>query len=198
MTAAPAGGGEPTIEDVLDRLHRAKDRAYGDAWCRRGELLGIFANLARKHDRLEVAAAEDVPASVESLPDTLADLAVYAGKYLTWLASHEPEAFTAGSPGPAAAECSADRGPDALVVVLRSLPRPPSTGPGAWTAARDAARGAFRELDEAFVRQAAGGRAPAVADRVRCAWTLTGGAVGMLRGLAADDPAALRALDVGA
>lgn len=111
MTGARGQDGQPPLGDVLDRLHRAKNRAYGDAWCRCGELLGIFANIARKHDRLEVALAEPVPVSVESLPDTLADLVVYAAKYLTWLALHEPDGFTAGSLGPAVNECSAALGP---------------------------------------------------------------------------------------
>jgi hypothetical protein len=198
----PGGPGAPSedvspVEDVLDRLHRAKDKAYGDAWCRRGELLGIFANIARKYDRLEVALVEEAPATVEALPDTLADLAVYAGKYLTWLAAYEPDAFNTGSPGPTAAECSADMGPDALVAVLRALPRPVDDGFEAWPAAWDGARAAFHELDEAFMRQAAGAGRPAAVDRVRCAWGLTSGAVAMLRELVTQDPAALRALDAG-
>lgn len=83
-------------------------------------------------------------------------------------------------------------------MILGSLPPPTANGPAAWVVARDTARAAFRRLNDAFIRQAAGGAAPAAADRVWCAWALTGGAIGMLRELAAADPAVLRPLDVGA
>ena len=38
---------------AVRRLHRAKDAAYRDAWKRRGEVISILANIARKADRLE-------------------------------------------------------------------------------------------------------------------------------------------------
>ena len=78
--------------DLLARLHRHKDRAYGDAWRRRGEVIGIFANIARKHDRLAVALDERVPAATEDLLDTAAVHCVDFAKYLTWLSGADAEA----------------------------------------------------------------------------------------------------------
>src|SRR2546423_5231405 len=76
---------------LLERLHRHKDAAYGDAWRKRGEVIAIFANMARKYDRLVVAFSEQRAAATEPLADTVADLCVYAGKYLTWLADEHPD-----------------------------------------------------------------------------------------------------------
>jgi thymidylate synthase len=61
-------------------LHREKHEAYGDSWKRRGEMLGIMANIARKVDRLGGAETAD-----ESSVDTAMDLMVYLAKYRTWL-----------------------------------------------------------------------------------------------------------------
>jgi len=182
VTGARPGAGQQTVEQVLDRLHRAMDRAYGDAWCRRGMVLGIVANVARKHDRLEVALAEDEPSAGESLADTLADLTVYAGRYLTWLALHEPDALPPGPP--------ADRSRVLDVAGSRRLrrdpwrPARPAADVQGWAASEAAARGAFSDLDAAFVRQADGGTGLPTGERVRSAWAWTGGALGMLRALA--------------
>ncbi len=81
---------------VLNELHNKKTRVYGDSWRKHGELLGIFANITRKYDRLEVATAKNVaPVVDESILDTVADLAVYCAKYLTYLAEQHPAAFCA-------------------------------------------------------------------------------------------------------
>lgn len=69
----------PFIRGVVE-LHDEKDRAYGDSWMRRGEMLGIMANIARKIDRLEGAATAD-----ETSADTAIDLLVYLAKYRAWL-----------------------------------------------------------------------------------------------------------------
>ena len=61
-----------------DRLHRTKDAVYGDSWCRRGEVLGILANIARKVDRL--GANDDT----ETASDTALDLMIYLAKYQVW------------------------------------------------------------------------------------------------------------------
>jgi len=77
----------------LSELHRGKDLAYGDAWCRRGESSGIFPNIARKYDRW--IRIRDLPdgatRGVEPLDDTLADLLIYAVKYVLWLIERHPE-----------------------------------------------------------------------------------------------------------
>lgn len=88
----PAPRGTLDIETLISavaNLHRAKSTVYGDSWKRRGEVLGIMANVARKVDRLEaldvgVPAGED-----ESTFDTLVDLLVYLLKYQTWLADED-------------------------------------------------------------------------------------------------------------
>lgn len=66
------------VEFVTD-LHREKHQVYGDSWKRRGETIGILANIARKVDRLGVAGGGDTSA------DTAIDLLVYLAKYRLWL-----------------------------------------------------------------------------------------------------------------
>lgn len=66
------------VETVV-KLHETKHAAYGDSWKRRGEQLGILANVARKADRL---GATD---EYETALDTAVDLFVYLVKYHLWL-----------------------------------------------------------------------------------------------------------------
>jgi hypothetical protein len=63
----------------VKNLHAEKNQAYGNSWMRRGEMLGIMANCARKVDRLGVAGGGDTAA------DTAIDLLVYFIKYDIWL-----------------------------------------------------------------------------------------------------------------
>lgn len=63
----------------VTKLHREKHAAYGNSWKKRGEMLGIMANCARKVDRLGVAGGGD------SAADTAIDLLVYLVKYELWL-----------------------------------------------------------------------------------------------------------------
>lgn len=72
----------PLLIDQICELHLEKHNAYGDSWCKRGEILGIMANIARKVDRLGGAETAD-----ESTLDTAIDLFVYSAKYLDWLES---------------------------------------------------------------------------------------------------------------
>lgn len=73
------------LRGALRTLHRRKSAAYGDSWKRRGELVGVLANVARKVDRLENLS--NLPADdPESWSDTVTDLAIYLVKYLTFLA----------------------------------------------------------------------------------------------------------------
>ncbi|MGH2532371.1 MAG: hypothetical protein ACRDJW_08695 [Thermomicrobiales bacterium] len=87
---------------MLETLHAKKDAVYGDAWRKRGETLSIFPNIARKYDRLEIAATQGelfqaatgkLSRTVEPLLDTVADLAIYALKYLTFLAEQQRTTF---------------------------------------------------------------------------------------------------------
>ncbi|MGA2927152.1 MAG: protein kinase [Solirubrobacteraceae bacterium] len=85
---------------LLERLHRYKHAAYGDAWRKRGEVIAIFANMARKYDRLRIAFDEDRPAATEALGDTVGDLCVYTAKYLTWIAEQPPGSISSCPPRP--------------------------------------------------------------------------------------------------
>lgn len=67
-------------------LHYSKDRAYHNSWKRRGELISILANIARKVDRLEYAIGGSRPTPDETIMDTAVDLLVYSLKYQTYLA----------------------------------------------------------------------------------------------------------------
>ena len=67
------------------RLHRAKDAQYRDAWKKRGEVLSILANIARKVDRVEYALDGVAAVSGETLVDTAVDLFVYCLKYESFL-----------------------------------------------------------------------------------------------------------------
>jgi thymidylate synthase len=71
--------GSPFI-DTLCSLHDQKHAAYGHSWKKRGEMLGIMANIARKVDRLGGAETDD-----ETSADTAGDLLVYLGKYQSFL-----------------------------------------------------------------------------------------------------------------
>jgi hypothetical protein len=80
---------------AVQRLHRAKDAAYRDAWKKRGEVMSIMANIARKVDRLEYVTGGAPTTSDESLLDTAVDLLVYSLKYQTYLADQDPAVASA-------------------------------------------------------------------------------------------------------
>ena len=75
-----------TCRLAIRRLHREKSAAYRDAWKRRGELISIVANIARKVDRLEHASDGAAGLRDENVMDTAIDLLVYCIKYKTFLA----------------------------------------------------------------------------------------------------------------
>jgi thymidylate synthase len=78
----------------LSTLHYKKSLVYKDSWKKHGEVLGVFSNITRKYDRIEVIMTEGLKSTAdESLLDTVADLAVYSTKYLTYLAEHYPGIF---------------------------------------------------------------------------------------------------------
>lgn len=85
---AAAEGSDPADrEDIwaaISALHASKSLTYGDSWKRRGERIGIMANIARKVDRLQLVDASDAEIDETAL-DTAADLLVYAIKYATYL-----------------------------------------------------------------------------------------------------------------
>ena len=88
-TKKEASGAEPgTIVDINNKsfseyvadLHAAKHAGYGDSWKKRGELMSILPNIARKVDRLQQPGDD-----VETKADTAIDLLVYLLKYRWWL-----------------------------------------------------------------------------------------------------------------
>jgi hypothetical protein len=79
------------FRDAVRWLHQAKDAAYGNAWKKRGEVLSILANVARKVDRLEYALEGASASKDETLLDTAVDLVVYVLKYQTFLADGSAE-----------------------------------------------------------------------------------------------------------
>lgn len=90
----------------LTKLHRVKDAMYGDSWKRRGEQMGILANVARKVDRL-VMYTPSAPEGTESFLDSAVDLLIYSVKYDTYLSDMlglRPPADEAWSDGTAGFE----------------------------------------------------------------------------------------------
>lgn len=65
--------------DFASKLHADKHAAYGDSWKKRGEMLSIMSNVARKIDRLGIPGGGDTSA------DSAIDLLVYLIKYELWL-----------------------------------------------------------------------------------------------------------------
>lgn len=77
---SPGPTSTEAFKDYVVKLHNEKHEAYGDSWKRRGEMLGILANIARKIDRLGGGETAD-----ETSADTAIDLLVYLAKYRSWL-----------------------------------------------------------------------------------------------------------------
>jgi hypothetical protein len=185
----------PGILDTLARLHDHKTVGYGDAWRKRGELLSVFTNLARKYDRLTVALDERVTSGDEALLDTAADLCVYAAKYLTWLAEIHPDAFEAASHGPSANASSDAAGPDALRVIFSHLN---TTGAeqgidNSWMRVK----AVFEPLEVALMAQADAattGTQFSWGKKTSAAWALTETAAQLTVAVARDRPAEWRAL----
>jgi hypothetical protein len=170
--------------DLLARLHTHKNAGYGNAWRKRGELLSIFTNLARKYDRLVVALDEDVDAADERNLDTAGDLCVYAAKYLTWLAERSPEDFDAVSI-PSAEDCADRGGTEAVDVVLGAIKVPAGDVAESWAAVKVA----FEPLETGLIAQGDGGEQSLSWQRkVELAWEVAGSSAGLLLALGAEDP----------
>ena len=90
------------FKTAVKRLHAVKDRAYGSAWKRRGELVSILPNIARKSDRLEAVVTTGAKMNGETILDTAIDLFVYVEKYRLFLAEELTEGalLPPGSPRP--------------------------------------------------------------------------------------------------
>jgi len=86
ITATPTH--DVAFKEFVTGLHAEKHAVYGNSWKKRGETIGILANIARKIDRLGLAGGGDTAA------DTVIDLLCYLAKYRLWLT----EAYAAPSP----------------------------------------------------------------------------------------------------
>jgi hypothetical protein len=184
------------VLDLLERLHRHKDAAYGDAWRKRGEVIAIFANMARKYDRLLIAFDEEHPAVTEPLGDTVADLCVYAAKYLTWIADEHPAALDrAGLSLPAASTISAAVGPDAVRSVFAAMLAEPGDPPAESSAAWPEVQACFDALERALMAQATPDTSPNLLldfhDKARLAWDLAQNTSWLLVCLEREDPTTL-------
>lgn len=127
------------------KTHNEKHAAYGDSWKRRGEMLGIMANIARKVDRLGQGETSD-----ETSADTAMDLMVYLAKYRVWLADggYAP-GVAGGSPWPKSD--SPDAANTLLLEVERSEEFEPITLPHAFKNYEEALREDFDELEKLVV-----------------------------------------------
>jgi thymidylate synthase len=80
----------PRIAATIKSLHARKNAAYGTAWKKRGEVMGILGNVARKVDRIEQYMSTGAEMGDESISDTAADLFVYLLKYQLFLMEQAP------------------------------------------------------------------------------------------------------------
>jgi hypothetical protein len=162
------------------------------------EVIGIFSNMARKYDRLLVAFDERRPAAAEPLGDTVANLCVDVGKYLTWIAEERPADLDAARIPPTARSISARLGPDALRALLEAVLRDPGDLPGgsqrAWTRVQEG----FEALERGLMAQAAPDSEPAdvlsYAEKTRVTWGLVRNTAWLLLYLEREDPATLARL----
>ncbi|MEX2211365.1 MAG: hypothetical protein WD689_06340 [Gaiellaceae bacterium] len=169
----------------LITLHEFKDRKYRDAWRKRGELIGIFSNIARKYDRLLVAQTEDDPDEAEPRADTSADLCVYAIKYVTWLIEHDPAAATA-IPGADPEQWSGTRGHNAVAPALRQLADETTVALADLATAFEAIAAPFTELERILVDN----EPTTEHDKAALAWKLASASFAYLWRLALDEPRA--------
>jgi len=175
----------PSPEEIvseLTQLHEFKDRRYKDAWRKRGELIGIFSNIARKYDRLVVTRDEEDPDAEEPRADTAADLCIYSAKYVTWLIEHDPAAAEAI----AAAESelwSGIHGHTAVSAALKQLAAEHTAPPANLSTAFDAVAAPFTALEQILVDE----QEVPLRTKATLAWELAGAALAYLWRLALDE-----------
>lgn len=169
---------------AVQRLHRVKDAAYRDAWKRRGEVMSIMANIARKVDRLEYVTGGAAATPDESLLDTAVDLLVYCLKYQTYLADQDSGLAAALYPDGAPVPPYSD-GPTGFEEILRRLDVTPvgrETGHLPGQATQHVLR-AFTELEACF-----GNRHASVSQRAAKTVTLTNATVVLIGSLIREVP----------
>jgi thymidylate synthase len=83
---AAASNDASDLKQAIKALHARKNTGYADAWKKRGEVISILPNIARKVDRLQAFADHGQRLDGETLLDTAIDLFVYVAKYRLFLA----------------------------------------------------------------------------------------------------------------
>lgn len=177
---------QPTPTEIaheLIQLHAVKDPKYKDAWRKRGELVGIFCNIARKYDRLVVSQGEADPDKTEARADTAADLCVYAVKYVTWLIEHDPEAAEAIA-GADRIHWSGIHGHSAVAAALEQLAEAHRLEPTSLAAAFEELSAPFVALERILVEQ----EERSAGEKAALAWSLSDGALAYLSQLAVGEP----------
>ena len=173
--------------EAVRRLHRAKDAAYRDAWKRRGEVLSILANIARKVDRLEYSLNGAPAIAGETEVDTAADLLVFCLKYQVYLLGLDVKA--AGCPSGTGLPCS--DGTAGLEVLLSHADLTPlATGGGPAAAAARQVVARFTELEACFTGLSA---TQQVSVRLACVQALTSAAIALVGALRHEHPQAYAA-----
>jgi hypothetical protein len=167
----------------LIQLHAIKDPKYKDAWRKRGELVGIFCNIARKYDRLVVAQGEADPDTTEARADTAADLCIYAVKYVTWLIEHDPDAAEAIA-GADPVHWSGIHGHTAVTDALEQLAEAHRLEPTSLAEAFEAVSAPFAALERILVDQ----EDRSAGEKAALAWSLADGALAYLWRLAVEEP----------
>lgn len=121
QSAAPV---PPALLDQVCDLHKSKHEVYGDSWKKRGQKLGVMANIARKVDRLGLGGAGDTNV------DTAMDLLCYLVKYRWWLVDHRSESIPVDVAHPVGDRFSDFHAPvEALLRhVAKAVPQKPREG----------------------------------------------------------------------
>lgn len=168
---------------AIKRLHRSKDAAYGNAWKKRGEVIGVMANIARKVDRLDSVIAGAPPTQDESLFDTAVDLLVYSLKYQAFLADLDQAVglvlFGASPVGPPYSD-----GPRGVECLLDEVPLASDNGSSVVTAA-ELVVASFANLEACFSLATA---TNTPAERLTQARALTGAAAVLVGSLIRETP----------
>ena len=168
------------FREAVRRLHRAKDAAYRDAWKRRGEVISILANIARKVDRLDYGLDRAPATPDEPCADTAVDLLVYCLKYQAYLADQHPETAARLFGGSGVRPPYSD-GPAGFEALLSRADLTPVANPG--QPAGGAARlvvSRFAELEACFDQAGSTQPVPARLARLQA---LTDAAVGLVGAL---------------
>lgn len=171
------------VRESIVALHQLKDASYGDSWKKRGELISIAANIARKIDRIDQVVG-GAASGREALLDTAVDLLVYAVKYETFLADQGTD--VAQAIFPAGGHRFSD-GPEGFELLIRARD---AVNHGTVEAEAAEASATFDELD-VFLQQHPHGK---WLEKLALAQRLSAVALRLVLAIAASDPNAAEML----